>query len=363
MNSKKRKERKQMITVAVAAAILLLLIVVYFAVTNTIGSGDKTDTTDTQPLMDIGTFTVADEDYTELTALSYTYQGETISFELSEDCWIISDDPEFPLDEAKLFYMAQSISDYGGFRRLNYTEDSITAYGFDKPLFDITATYTNDEGTYSNRFRIGNQNALTGYYYFYQDGSDYVYMVNNAIFAYFSYTKADLFVSYDVPDPDVEDITAMTVTSGDSVIELEIPESAATKNEDGTINYSPVEKIMAALFFDLHLEYRYAVDYSVTDEEKVTYGLDSPSLSVKLDYIRYQDVTTESGTSGAQISFDDTFTVHFGNKFTEITEMGSSEDDAAEGKEKIYYMTEYSDVVYSVDYATYLEIIAAAGLE
>ena len=359
MNSRKRKERKQMITVAIAAAILLLLIVLYFVVTNNVG-GDETETTDTPPIMDIGTFTVADEDYTELTALSYTYKDETIEFELADGKWILSDDPDFPLNEEKLFYMAQAISDYGGFRRLNYTESSITDYGFDKPIFDISATYTSEDGTYTNRFRIGNQNALTGYYYFYQDGSDYVYMVNNAIFAYYSYVKADLFVSYDVPDPNVKDITAMTVTSGDSVIELEIPESAATKNEDGTIEYSPVEKIMAAMFYGLHLEYRYAVDYNVTDEEKVTYGLDSPSLSVKLDYVRYQDVTTESGTSGAQISFDDTFTVHFGSKFT-VTE---TDDDGKETtKEKIYYVTDYSDVVYSADYATYLEIAVAAGLE
>lgn len=360
MNSRKRKERKQMITIAVCAAVLLLLIVVYFAVTNTVNGGDETDTTDTEALMDIGTFTVADEDYTELTALSYTYNGETLNFELADGVWIISDDPDFPLDDEKLFYMAQAISDYGGFRRLTYTEDSITDYGFDEPLFDITATYTNDDGTYQNRFRIGDQNALTGYYYFYQDGSDYVYMVNNALFTYYSYVKADLFTSYDVPSPDVEDITAITLTAGENTVELEIPESAATENEDGTIDYSPAEKVMAAMFYDLHLEYRYSVDYSVTDEEKVTYGLDSPSLSVKLDYVRYQEVTTEEGTSGAQISFDDTFTVHFGDKFT-VT--GEGDDGEEITKERIYYMTEYSDIVYSADYASYLEIIAAAGLE
>lgn len=361
MNSKKRKERKQMITVAIAAAVLLLLIVVYFAVTNAVnGTGNDTDTESTEPAMDIGTFTVADEDYSDLTALSYTYSGETLSFELSGDKWILSDDPDFPIDEEKLFYMAQSVSDYGGFRRLNYTESSIEDYGFDEPVFDISATYTDEDGTHTNRFRIGDQNALTGYYYFYEDGSDYVYMVNNAIFTYFSYVKADLFVSYDVPDPDVEDITAMTLTKGETVVELEIPESAATENEDGTITYSAVEQVMATLFYDLHLEYRYSVDYSVTDEEKASYGLETPSLSVKLDYIRYQDVTTEEGTSSAQISYDDTFTVHFGDKFT-VT--GTDEDGNETETEKIYYMTEYSDVVYSVSYASYLEILASAGLE
>lgn len=361
MNSKKRKERKQMISIAVAAAILLLLIILYFVITNSVNGNDgDTDTTDTQAPMDIGTFTIADENYAELSALSYSYSGETLNFELSDNKWVIKEDPEFPVDQQKIFYMAQSVSDYGGFRRLSYTDSCLEAYGLDEPLYDISATYTNDSGTHTNRFRIGDKNALTGYYYFYQDGSSYVYMVNNSIFQYFSYMKSDLFVSYEVSGPEVKDMTALTVTAGENVIEIEIPESAAVKDEDGNIEYSPAEKIMSAMYHELRLKYKYCVDYSVTDAEKAEYGLDTPALSVKLDYVRYQSVSTEEGTSGAQISYDDTFSVHFGNKFTEVTK---DEDGKESTVEKIYFVTDYSDIVYSADYATYLEILVAAGLE
>lgn len=361
MNSKKRKERKQMISILVAAAILLLLIVLYFVITNAVNDNDgETDTTDTQAPMDIGTFTIMDEEYSDLSALSYTYDGETLNFELSDNKWVLKDDPEFPVDQEKIFYMAQSVSDYGGFRRLTYTDASIENYGFDEPLYDISATYTDDDGTHTNRFRIGDKNSLTGYYYFYQDGSSYVYMVNNSIFQYFSYIKSDLFVSYDVPGPELEDMTALTVTSGENVIEIEIPESEAVEDEDGNIEYSPAEKIMSAMYHELRLKYKYCVNYSITDAEKAEYGLDNPALSVKLDYVRYQSVSTEEGTSDAKISYDDTFSVHFGNKFTEVT---TDEDGKETSVERVYFVTDYSDIVYYADYATYLEILVAAGLE
>ncbi len=363
MNSKKRKERKQMITVAVAAAVLLVLIVLYFVITNTANGNDGTDTTDTLPTnIDIGTFAVADENYNDLTAIEYTYKDETVSLEYTGKKWILKDDPDFPLDEEKVFYMAQSISDYGGFRRLAYTDTSIEDYGFDEPLYDISATYTDDGDEYTNRFRVGDQNKLTGYYYFYKDGSDYVYMINNTLFTYYSYLKNDLFVSYDVPDPDLKDINALTLftpDSGEDGIKIEIPDEPAKETEDGTIEYSAAEKIMAELFHELHLDYRHHAAYGIDGKKLADYGLDTPALTVKLDYLRYQSVATEEGTSSAQISFEDTFTVHFGDKFT-VTE--KDEDGKETATEKIYFMTEYSSVVYSADYAAYLAIATAAGI-
>ncbi len=350
-----------MITVAVCAAVLLVLIIVYFAVTNAVNGTDGTETETTEPLMDIGTFAVADENYAEITAITYKYSGQTMSIELSGDKWILTDDPDFPLDEEKIFYMAQAISDYGGFRRLAYTEDSIENYGFDEPMFDISATYKSSEGEeHTNRFRIGDKNALTGYYYFYQDGSDYVYMVNDTLFTYFSYVKNDLFVSYDTPSPDLDDINSLTLTAGDKTVEIEIPEAPAEEDEDGKINYSPAELIMAEIEHGLHLDFLHAEEYGVSDEKLADYGLDSTALTVKLDYVRYQSVATEEGTSDAQMAFDDTFTVHFGDKFTETVK---NDDGKETTLEKIYFMTDYSNIVYSADYASYLEITTAVGIE
>ncbi len=364
MNSRKRKERKQMLTVAIFAAVLLLLIVVYFIITNTINGADGGETTDTDPLMDIGTFTVIDENYAELTAISYTYAGETLTFNLSGTSWVLEDDPDFPADQVKLAYMAQAVSDYGGFRRIEYTDASIENYGFDEPKFDISATYTDEKGeSHTNRIRIGDQNSLTGYYYFYLDGSDYVYMVNSSLFEYFSYSKLALFTSYETPDPDVEDMLALSISSPNldaDKIDIEIPEAAAEEDENGKIEYSPAENIMSALYHDLHLDANHCVAYGVTDEEASKYGLDLPVLTVELDYLRYQVVSTEEGTSDAEISFEDSFTVYFGDKFTETA---TDEDGKETTLEKIYFTSAYNtEIVYSADYAAYLEILAAAGL-
>ncbi len=350
-----------MLTIAIAAAVLLLLIVVYFIITNSANEANgDTETTDTEALMDIGTFTILDEDYSDITEISYTYQGETFKFELSGDKWVLKDDPDYPIDQEIVFYMAQSISDYGGFRRLEYTDSCIEKYGFDEPLYDISVTYTDSDGSHTNRVRIGDQNSLTGYYYFYQDGSNYVYMVNNSIFSYFSYLKTDLFVTYELPTPEVKDITAMSVTAGGETLELDIPEVAATEDEDGNINYSEVELIMNTVCRGLHFGYQYYVDYNVTDEKNIEYGLDDPALTVAVDYVKYQSVSTEDGTSNAQISYDASFSVYFGNMFT-VTSTDSDGNETI--SEKIYFTTDFSDIVYFADYTTYLEVLVHTGLE
>lgn len=360
MNSKKRKERKQMITLGIAAAVIIALVVVYAMISNGFDGNDEESETTLEP-MDIGTFTIIEENYSMMTKLSYTYNDKTIDLEVVNSEWALAEDHDYPLDMEKVMLMTQAISDYGGYRRLAYNEANMSAYGFDDPLYDITATYYESDGekTYSRRYLIGDKNELTGYYYFYEDGSDYIYMVTNALFEYFGYTKSELFAVDDVPAPELEDISAMTVTKkGEDPVSLEIPEAAAEENEDGTINYSPVELIMDTLMFDVKLKYKNHVDYAVSEAKLAEYGLVAPELTIKLDYTKYTTVSTEDGTSGAEISLDDTFTIMFGAKTT-VTE---TDDEGNETENEVVYVTvDESDIVYTVDADHYTEILVALG--
>lgn len=362
MNSKKRKERKQIITLIVCVAAIILLIVVYAMVKNGFdGPADDTDTGLGVENMDIGTFTIIDETYSLMTKLSYTYNGTTIDLEVADGEWVLSEDPEFPLDLEKVILMTQAISDYGGYRRLAYDESKMAAYGLDEPLYDITATYIESDGgdLHSRRYYFGDKNELTGYYYFYEEGSDYIYMVTNALFQYFSYTKTDLFFEDTIPAPELEDIAAMTVTfRGEDPVSLEVPEAPAEENEDGVINYTPLELVMNTLMFKVDLEYKNHVDFAVRGEKLAEYGLDNPALKIKLDYTKYVSVSGTEGSTGAQLSLDDTVTVMFGNTAT-VTE--TDKDGVESENEIVYTMLEGSETVYAVDADHYTEILAALG--
>ncbi len=357
MNSKKRKERKQMITLAIAAAVILLLVVIYAVITNETGDGNEEETKDLE-LMDIGTFTVIDENYAYMTKLSYTHYGQTVDLEVKNGEWVLSGDESFPLDMQKVVYMTQAISDYGGYRRIEYKESSFETYGFDDPEFEFNVTYykENGEETYTRKYYFGDKNELTGYYYFYEEGADYVYMVNNALFSYFNYTKADLFMSAAVPCPKLEDIESVKVSfDGEEAAALTVPQSAATENEDGTINYSAVEVILDTFNLDIKLKYDTCVKYAVSDDDLKDYGLDIPALKIAMDFTSYESVSTEEGTSGAQIARDDSFTILFGDTFTEKADDTEDVDEV----EYVYITVPETGIVYKLRTSHYADIVAA----
>ncbi len=357
MNSKKRKERKQIITLVISAVVILLLVVLYAVIMNETKGDDEDESTELE-LMDIGTFTVIEENYAYMTKLSYTRYGQTIDLEVKNGEWILSDDEDFPLDMQKVIYMTQAISDYGGYRRIEYKESSFDTYGFNDPEFVFVATYyeTDGEETYTRKYYFGAKNELTGYYYFYEEGADYVYMVSNALISYFDYTKTDLFKTETVPCPELEDIDSVEVTiDGGEAVLLEVPEAAATENEDGTINYSAVEVILDTFNLDIKLKYDTCVKYAISEDDLEDYGLVSPALKIAMDFTSYESVSTEDGTSGAQIARDDSFTILFGDTFVETA---GDEDDVDE-VEYVYMTVLGSDIVYKLRTSHYADLITA----
>ena len=347
MNSRKRKEIRQMITLAVTAAVIVALIIVYFVVSNAV-SGDGEDTTPSQPdIGTSGTFTIIDEDYTEITALSYTYEGSRVSMHIDENGkWVLDDDEKFPVNQEIVVNMSQAISDYGGYRQIIYDPANVSAYGTDDPLYEISATYYNGDDTtetHTRRFLIGNQNTLTGYYYFYEDGDSCIYAVEDKIFPYFSYSKTSLFSSAAVPTPDPEDIISMTVEFDGG----EYRYSA----DDETTDIAPAKVVMENLPKQAQLRYADAADYGVSDADMAKYGLSEPSMRITLDYKEYTTVSASEGNTSAQMTKEKEFVMLFGDRFTE------GEGDDAE--EFVYMTDEGSGTVYKV-YANRFDKLLAA---
>ncbi len=351
MNSKKRRERKQLITVIVVFAVLLALLAVYFVIRNTT-AGEGSETGDNgADVGQSGTFQIIDEDYLEVTAIKYKYEGEELDLRLKDRRWVLEDDPKFPVEQATVIEMAQAISDYGGFAEIVYDESRRSAYGIDDPKLDVSVTYSEDGKDRTRRFIMGAQNKTTGYYYFYEEGSSEIYAVNDSIMPYFSFLKADLLAETVPPTPQSKDILALTVEYDGGKFEFDAEKDGAVSGDEED---DPVNLIMSSMPKTANLQYPDLAAYGVDEDGLSEYGLDEPSLRIVLKYKEYSTVPTgEDGSSSAQISKDVEYVFLFGSLVTE-----GEGDDA---RELVYVAEEGSGTVYKVSADKFNGIYSAAS--
>ena len=348
-NAKRRRERKQIITLAVAFFAVIALVAVFFIVKNAVdGDGEGTDTN----MFDVydqlgapGTYTLIDEDFKLMTSLEYKYNGEDIKLHIEDGRWRLDGDDKFPVDQEKLVMMSQAISDYGGFRQVTYNEKNREQYGIDEPLYEITATYFDSESAetkHTVHAIVGKQNSITGYYYFYlpEKYGGYIYMVNDALFEYFSYGAADLFDNADTPAPVRDDVIALDIVTGAGEYHYD---SETDKTDDVDADaYDPVGAALEALPRASTLEYGNVAAYGVDESAISEYGLDEPAATVHMKYYEYTTVQTADGGSSARMPKETEYTVSFGERFTE------------DGVDYVYVYAKGSGIVYKV-LAIYLD--------
>lgn len=322
---------------AILVLVIVLLIAAYFAISSVM-NGQTAETTDPALLPDVGmtgTFTVVDEDYTMMTALSYKYNSEEISLHVDESGkWVLDGDDKFPVNQETVGQMAQAISDYGGFARYNYDPARISAYGIEDPKFDIKATYYDGDEkgtTHSRHLTVGAQNSVSGYYYFYEEGDSYIYMVSDALFQYFSFDKAQLFSIVETPSPLLTDVISMSVEYDGGTFEY----TAENGGDETAANY-----VIENMPKQTQLYMSDVAEYGMSEADGSKYGLDDPSMKITITYKEYRSVSTAEGGTSAQISRERTFVMIFGDRTTENVD----------GKETEYvYMTdEGSGTVYKV---------------
>ena len=107
----------------------------------------------------------------DLTALEYTWQGETVVLSYDGTDWTLSDDPDYHLDQTKCDAMAAALADFAA------------------PLLTVSVTAAGQTDT----FTFGDTNTITGDVYLQKEGEDAVYTAASAKAGCFEYGKADLF--------------------------------------------------------------------------------------------------------------------------------------------------------------------------
>ncbi len=231
-------------------------------------------------------------DTDNLTALAYTYQGETLRFEKADDAWHYADDTNFPLKESLVTAMVSALKSITASRTVSDTLDQAEEYGLKEPAITVTATL--NDGTASTLY-LGDKNSVTGETYAYVEGSPTVYMVASSLAAKFSYKLYGLIADEDFPTIDKSTIGKLAYTAGDQ--NLTLAEYAGgnensysslytwfAQGADGSETPLDAEKVSAYLESVTGTAVKSTVEYSAAPEELGAWGLDNPSAVITVDY-------------------------------------------------------------------------------
>ena len=256
----------------------------------------------------------------DLTALEYTWQGETVSLSYDGTDWTLSDDPDYHLDQTKCDAMAAALADLKAKRRLDAQpgED----YGFAAPLLTVSVTAAGQ----TNTFTFGDTNTITGDVYLQKEGEDAVYTAASAKAGCFEYGKADLFEPFNPAGLTASRLERIEYTrSGGETIRLQavsVPD--AEKSADSSA-YTTV--------------WRLEGDPDAALDEEKTDAL----LSALSGYVTGQ-ITAAAGADPSACGFDQplvTLSASDGEKDYALT--------YAAGTDGYYLMVEGDSSIYTVD--------------
>lgn len=323
-----KSNRRLMLILCLLA--LLVLLAVYAAVSRS----NQQQALEQSTLLKSADFSL---DRTQITELSWQYQGQSLTLLKDGDFWYVEQDRDFPLDPyypQRMLIKLEAVMAASGFERAGGWSD----YGLAPPLLDIEVALADGS---RHQLRVGDRNALTDEYYLNIDASEIIYRTDNALAEAFSLTLYDMAAIDALPK--YERINSLRLSGAN---ELDIIQSA----EDEQLAYTPeykwflrdasgqlwalnrvfAKKLAASV---LEVELLACVDYRADQDELAAFGLAEPRLIAEVDYVDKQ---------GAEQQF--------------AVSIGHSE----QGRD--YLRIDGSDMVYAVD-AAFTASLLDAGFD
>lgn len=293
-----------------------------------------------------------------VTALNWTWEGTSLAISREDENWVLTDDPDFPLDQNVPENMLNALYDVTASRQMEAPE-GLEEYGLDDPQLTIQVLGEESEWTFS----FGDLNDMTSEYYLtLNDDSSTVYLVDSTLYDAFTLALMDMVQMEELPK--FETVTGVQVSQPSGSLELFYSEEGNQLCYTGSYSWflqaaDQVYPLDTSKVTDLYsyvtgLTWTSCVDYGVTEDERGQYGLDdSSAVTVTLTYEVTETVDTgETDEDGNAITEEQT------REETFVLLLGS---DAEEGT---YAMLEGSDLVYliSTDTADALRYAAYSGL-
>ena len=314
---------------ALLFAVLFLLGSLYSLITLLAPDEDQVEETGT---------VLANVDAAAVTRMDWTFEGEENALVKSGDTWQDGLDAKFPLDVSFATAMLNAVETLKATVTIRESGD-LAQYGLAEPACTVKLT-TKDGG--ETRLSIGDQNSLTkDYYVLYQDDPS-VYTMDAALYTAFAHKRLDLVEKEALPE--LSDMKLLRIEGADAVKTLTYLEDNAALSysssypwfwtaEDGTQKALASDKVKTLTDHLANMKWDACVDYAMTDPAK--YGLDQPTLTVKINYVETVSVDTgEKDSQGNAVteekSYDQNMTLLIG------AVSGGSHYAALDGSKMVY---------------------------
>ena len=301
--------------------------------------------------------TVLEIDPDSVQSLSWTYEGETLSFHRDET-WLYDDDEAFPVDEEAITQLLEQFQAFSAAFIITDVED-YAQYGLDDPLCTIDLTAGED----SYQILLGDYSTMDSQRYVsFGDGN--VYLAVSDPLDVYDTDLSGLILNDEVPA--LDQVTQVTFSgAADYAFSYEensgasyLADDVYFTQQDGTLRPLDTDRVEDYLSDLEGLDLSDYVTYNVTDEEPASYGLDQPELTVTVDYT----AEDENGTSSSH-----TFILHLSQDPEQRTaqEADSQTDEDTDSQENEEEITAYarvgdSQIVYQIPSDDYTALMAGS---
>lgn len=264
-------------------------------------------------------------------SLSWEYESESLALH-KEGTWLYDEDETFPVDEEKVNELLERFEAFGVSFIIEQVED-YSQYGLADPVCTI---HLSTEDT-SYEIKLGDFSKMDAKRYV-DIGDGNVYLVSNDPLDQFDVALSDLIDHDEMPDFD--QVTQIRFTGTESYSISYEAENAGSYSagdvyftqEGNPLDTSRVKSYLKALSSLDATDY---VTYNATEEELQAYGLDTPELTVTVDY-------TYENEDGESVS--DTFVLNISRDSEELAAAEEGED----GDISAYIRVGESQIVYRV---------------
>ena len=285
--------------------------------------------------------------------LSWEYGAETLAFH-KEDTWLYDGDAAFPVDEEKIQERLELFRAFGVSFIIEDVED-YGQYGLDKPICTICLS-TADE---TWEILLGNYSSMDSQRYV-SVGDGNVYLVQNDPLDYFDAGLSDM-IDHD-ETPDFDKVTGIRFAGTESYSITYEEDSGNTYCEEdvyfaeraGSLLPLDTSRVDAYLQKISGLSLTDYVTYNATAEELEACGLDTPELTVTVDYTYEDEARNEiTQTFALQISRDP-------EEQKAAEEASDQEEGTAEEEITAYARVGASRIVYRITANEYKALMDAS---
>ena len=272
-----------------------------------------------------------------VTALSWDYEGQTLSF-TRDDSWHYAGDPDFPVSALDMENILDPLGNLTAAFRIEDVED-YDQYGFADPVCTVAIT----AGDQSFTLRLGAYSKMDQQRYA-DIGDGNVYLLHHDPMEEFGQGLSDVIENDDIPYLDSAD--TITFTGAQTYTILREPEGAVSHRPEDRyfakiegqllpLSTPSVENFLSSLTM---LDLTGFQTYTASREGLDAWGLDQPDLTIRVDYTREE-------TDGS---------------FTLMLAREESEEDPENAP--VYAHLEGSELVYAITPAEY-DSLTACGYD